>query len=281
MNNNNSVEKIDLKGIASAFVDARQTSRCLTTYPGTFPSSLEEAYDIQDEAIRRWSGDSVAGWKVGRITGPAEESLGVSRLVGPIFKRAIYQRASKPLNMRVFNGGFAAVEGEAIIIIGKSAPPEKLSWTTDEAIDVIASMNAGAEIASSPFAGINDYGPLVTISDFGNNNGLIIGDAFENWRDLNLDRWICRTYIDDQLVGENSPAAMPGGPIESLRCLLENTARRGIPLQKGMAICAGAITGVHEINIGQSARIEFDGLPPIFCNIEAAQASTAKPSAAE
>ncbi len=36
-------------------------------------------------------------------------------------------------------------------------------------------MFIGIEIASSPLQNINDYGPAVVASDFGNNAGLLLG----------------------------------------------------------------------------------------------------------
>jgi 2-keto-4-pentenoate hydratase len=57
----------------------------------------------------------------------------------------------------------------------------------------------------------------------------------------------------------------PGGPFESLRFLLALNARRGRPLRSGDFVSAGAITGVHEIRVGQSARAVFDGAIEVAC----------------
>lgn len=270
--------------IAAAFVSARRSRKSLAAYPGDAPESLETAYAIQDLAIDRWDAEP-AGWKVGRITGADARAFGVDRLAGPIFPELLWSAADAPAGIGVFKGGFAAVEGEIVAILGENAPSGKLEWTTEEAFALIGSLRAGAEIASSPYAGINDDGPLVTISDFGNNYGLIVGEEIQNWKAMQVEDWLCRTFIDDKLVGEKSPADIPGGPIESLRFLLENTARRGHPLKKGMAVCTGAVTGVHEIEIGQWTRIEFAGASPIeFKTVDAAQKereTDAKNTAAE
>jgi 2-keto-4-pentenoate hydratase len=255
-----------LLGVARSFVEARQGGKTVITYPGKAPSSLQEAYAIQDEAISLWT-DTVAGWKVGRITGEDEKRFGVDRLVGPIFKNSIRRSNAKAEPMPVFESGFAAVEGEIVIILGVDAPPNKMQWATDEASALIQSIAAGIEIASSPFPGINDSGPLVTISDFGNNFGLIIGNEIPDWKSFEFDKWRCETFIDGKSVGKESPASIPGGPIESLRFLLELSAKRGLPLKKGMSISTGAITGVHAAQVGQSASVVFDGVDPIRCEL--------------
>lgn len=256
--------KPGLHEIARTFVSARLAGNPLKVYPGALPSSLEDAYRIQDAAIDLWPED-ITGWKVGRITGQHEALYSVDRLAGPIFKRAAVA-AHEPVSASIFQGGFAAVEGEVVIILAEDAAPAKTDWSEDEAREMIGAIYAGAEIASSPFSGINEHGPLVTISDFGNNNGLILGDEIPDWRRFDFQDWRCETFIDGISAGNESPAAIPGGPIESLRFLLALCTRRGLPLKKGMAVSTGAITGVHEVKAGQSAVIAFKGVAPIQCN---------------
>ncbi|GAB4517193.1 MAG: 2-keto-4-pentenoate hydratase [Amphiplicatus sp.] len=254
--------------IAGAFVRARLEAAPLPTYPGDQPETLAEAYAIQDAAIRLWP-DEIAGWKVGRVPEPFASKLGCDRLAGPIFKQRLRNATAQPASAQAFEGGFAAIEGEFVLILAADAPAEKTSWTIDEARALIESVRAGVEVASSPFAGVNDLGPLVTISDFGNNNGLLLGPEIPDWRAFNLADWRCEVFIDGESVGENDAAAIPGGPLESLRFMLENAARRGLPLKKGAAVSTGAVTGVHQIAIGQTAVLRFTGLDDLALRIEA------------
>lgn len=253
--------------IARRFVSARRSGRKVSAFPGSKPQTLGEAYRIQDAAIAQWP-DEIIGWKVGRITGADEAKYGVDRLAGPIFKAGLKQSRGK-VGAAVFEEGFAAIEGEVVIALGADAPEDKTDWTIEEARALIGGVYAGVEIASSPFPDINDHGPLVTISDFGNNNGLIVGGEIPLWRNHRYSEWVCETLIDGVSVGRESPAAIPGGPVESLRFLLSLCALRGLPLKKGMMVSTGAVTGVHEIKIGQSAAVTFDGVTPVYCAIEA------------
>lgn len=253
--------------IANAFLAARRAGLPVHKYPGRTPASLEDAYSIQDLAIAGWPFE-IAGWKVGRIVGADAARLGADRLAGPIFADRMRLGAARRPG-EVFANGFAAVEGEIVIILNADAPPEKLNWSFEEARALVGSVHAGVEIASSPFSRINDQGPLVTISDFGNNFGLIVGDEIPDWRSFVVARWACETRIDGESVGRENPGSIPGGPVESLRFLLELSARRGLPLQKGAAVSTGAITGVHSVDVGQSASVAFDGVRPILVDIVA------------
>ncbi len=251
-----------LENIAKKFVQARRSAEPLAEYPGPLPQSLAEAYAIQDAAIALWP-DEIAGWKVGRINGSDIERFGTDRLAGPIFASQVSRQGDSITDCPVYAEGFAAVEGECVVIVAQDADPEKTSYTTSEAIDLIASIHAGVEIASSPFSGINDHGPLVTISDFGNNYGLIIGDILPDWTTLDFTKWPFETLIDGECVGAADASGIPGGPVESFRFMLENAAQRGLPLKKGMAISTGAVTGVHAASISQFSTVRARGVRDI------------------
>ncbi|MBC7037412.1 2-keto-4-pentenoate hydratase, partial [Salmonella enterica subsp. enterica serovar Enteritidis] len=105
--------------------------------------------------------------------------------------------------------------------------PAKTHYTLAEATALIDRVCVGIEIASSPFGGINDHGPGVTISDFGNNNGLVIGPDIADWRDLDLNQWPVELTIDGASTGIATAATMLDGPFGAARFLLELMAQRG------------------------------------------------------
>lgn len=244
--------------IAQSFTKARLSGGNISKYPGPLPKTLEEAYAIQDAAIQLWP-YKIGGWKVGGIGGHFSNDLNETKLAGPVFQNQIFQFEGATVNMPVFADGFAAIEGEIVIIIKADTPADKLNWTMEEAKDYVGAVHIGVEIASSPFAEINDLGPLVTISDFGNNNGLIIGQELANWEDSELEDWVVETVINNKSMG----VASPPNPLLSFRFLLENAARRGMPVKKGMAITTGAITGVHQAYTGQSSTVKCKGASDI------------------
>ena len=244
--------------IAAAFTKARLSRQGLVKYPGELPETLEQAYAIQDAAIKLWP-HKIGGWKVGGIGGDYASELKETKLAGPVFENQIFKSDEDRIDMPVFVDGFAAIEGEIVIFVNADVPEDKFEWTLDDAEKYVGSVHIGVEIASSPFPQINDLGPLVTISDFGNNNGLIIGPELLNWKDTTLSDWVVETIIDDKSYG----TAIPQGPLASFRFLLENAASRGMPLRKGMAITTGAITGVHQAYSGQSSIVKCSGVEDI------------------
>jgi len=258
-------EADNIAQIARSFVGARRAGHALPDYPGEMPAALDDAYAVQDAALALTGGE-VAGWKVGRINPP----LGtVDRLAGPIFTDQVVVADGSPIAMPVFEGGFGAAESEFLLRIGADADPAKQHYTIDEARDLIDAVHVGIEIASSPFPGINDHGALVTISDFGNNNGLIVGAAIDGWRDLDLDSWPVELWIEGERVGAATTATMLDGPFGAARFLFELMAERGIALKAGQWISTGAVTGVHPVRVGDRVEARFDGRLTVECTIKA------------
>ena len=254
--------------IARAFVAARRDAQALVSYPAALPTSLDAAYAIQDMAIGHMD-QPIAGWKVGRIGKPFADGLGVDRLAGPIFAKSVQQICDGA--GRIFSAGFGAIEAEFVFRLHAPPAPGKTQFSLEDASSLVDAVYLGFEIASSPYPGINSQGPLVTISDFGNNNGLILGPEIPDWRSGKLDDWQVEMRIDGALVGTGQASAFDDGPLGSVRFLLENLVQRGIAVAPGTLVSSGAVTGVHEVRAGQHAEARFGDNAVIDCTIAGAE----------
>lgn len=255
--------------IADCFLNARRAASGLPDYPGELPATLDQAYAIQDRAISGW-GKPVIGWKVGRVLPPLSDQFGTDRLAGPIFDSETVRADGSIPEMAVFAKGFAAGEAEFLLRIGGTPPAGKRSFTLDEAADLIDAVHVGIEIASSPLGAINALGPIAVVSDFGNNNGLVIGREIQNWRSSGFEEWLVSTMIDGVEIGTGRASSFPSGAIGSARFLFELMARREIELQPGQWISSGAVTGVHDARPGQSVEARFADGYTVRCALKAA-----------
>jgi 2-keto-4-pentenoate hydratase len=249
--------------IARRLVGARLRAQALPQYPGAQPQTLAAGYACQDAAIALWQ-SPIVGWKVGRIPDVWLDRMQEERLVGPVFADRL-QRAMPgvPSVFPVIPGGFAAVEAEYVFELGHDAPPNKTVWTDEEALALVETLRVGVELAGSPLPLINDLGPAVVVSDFGNNAGLVLARTIPDWRERvgrSEQSLRCWTTIDGDVVGRGGAGDIVGGLCSALRFALTRCARRGMPLRAGHWISTGAATGIHDIRVGQRARIEFDGL---------------------
>ena len=258
----------DTRGIVEAFLDARRSGRSLPGFPGTIPADLEAAYAVQDQAIAQWP-DAVVGWKVGYIAPEKRDASGDDRLLGPVFRTRL-QQANTATAFEVFDGGFGAIEAEYVLRLEADAPADKIEWTPEEAVALPATLFIGLEVASSPLATINQLGPRVVVSDFGNNNGLVVGGEIADWTTLDEATLTAESWIDDTRVGTGGATTLPGGLRAAYAFALARSARRGRPLKAGDLIATGNATGIHDILPGQRACVVFAGYGEIVLTARAA-----------
>lgn len=250
--------------IAGAFVDARRNWKAVAEYPGEIPSDLASAYAIQDCALSIWQ-RPIGGWKVGKIPAPKSTELGVDRLVGPVFADLIREDSGELAEFPIFEAGFAAVEAEFMLRLAPKQGP--LPSTPIDAMSWVDEIRIGLEIASSPYAGINDDGPCVTISDHGNNAGLFLGKEVPQGLWSSLDEIVVSVAVEGQQVGSATTATMLDGPFGAVSFLLGNLRQRGVAPEAGWWVSSGAITGVHEVSPGQNVEASFAALGDIAARV--------------
>lgn len=261
------VDCADRDAIAKAFVAARRARTALAEYPGVPPVDLVEAYAIQDAALALWN-QPVAGWKVGRINAPLDTRLGANRLAGPVMAANVIEAHDVDVSLPVFPGGFSAGEAEFMLRFAPHAAHTPAPTDDESTLALIDDVRIGIEIAASPYPGINSDGPCVTISDHGNNAGLVLGAKVPKQRWSALQDIEIKALVDGRPVGAASARTMLDGPLGAVRFLLANLAERGITPNAGWWISTGAVTGVHPLMPGQTFSAMFDGLGKIACRVE-------------
>lgn len=264
-------QSLELHQVAAEFVAARREARALPTYPGKRPEALSQAYNIQNHALSL-DGRRVVGWKVGKINPPDDTLLGCNRLAGPIFADSlVFVAEGEVPDMPVYVGGFAAAEAEILLHL---APhwDGRVPTNDEETKAIIDEIRFGLEIASSPYPDINADGPCVTVSDFGNNMGSVLGPRLAGWREVDLCAINIRTFVDGAPDGEATAASMLDGPYGAVRFLLANLSERGISVSDGLWVSSGAITGVIPVEPGQSFTARFGDYGEVGCRIIPAKA---------
>lgn len=240
--------------VSAAFVAARLGGRSLDRFPGELPHSLTDAYGVQSRSIEAWP-DDVAGWKIGGIPDPFKTQYGADRLAGPIFSRSVKHAAPGTTAMPVYQGGFAAVEAEYILVFGHDIAPGDLKPSVAAVREAVSAVHIGVEIASSPLPVINDLGPMSIISDFGNNAGLLVGLQVADGTTRDLSSIPVSVDFNGQTIGEAHANA--DAPFEAAAFLVGLCTERGLTLRKGAMASTGAITGVHQADMGTHSVVRF------------------------
>lgn len=240
------------KAVAAHFVAARRTCEGFADYPEPLPTTLDDAYAVQAEAIAQW-GTPVAGWKVGRIMGEIAEALGEDRFIGPIFAESVWPVATgEEATFPVIDGGFGAVEAELIARV--ECPALTGMMSPDEALATVTAWHIGIEVAGSPCGTIGTLGPLVSIAALGNNLGLILGPRVAL---TDPDNVTCAVVLDGADLASGRAGNLPGGPATAIAYALNKLHALGHTSANGLLISTGAITGVHPVNAGSDCAATF------------------------
>lgn len=257
-----SVAEKQLRGNAEQLLAARLQGIPLSEFPGILPGKLSDAYYSQDHAIALRN-TNVVGWKVGFIAPELRDESGDERVLGPIF--VDLYRAAKPgetIPWRFIDGGFAAVEAEFVIKLKSAVRPNTALQSEHDIAALVECVHVGIELAGSPLRTINAIGPMAVASDFGNNNGLILGPVLDLKPEQlsSPEAWapcLAKTWINERLIGEGGAHNIPGTPWSALVFALRRLQARGVHLQAGALVATGASTGIHVVEIGDRALIEF------------------------
>jgi 2-keto-4-pentenoate hydratase len=256
-----------IDAISTSLVTARRDTEGLPLYPGALPETLEEAYAVQARASQLW-GDAIAGWKVGRILGDLATRHGADRFIGPIFATSVEICESGTVGrFPAIAGGTAALEAELVAVLGETLAPNRNDWTAGDVTSLLSGVHIGIEVAGCPVGNVGNFGPLASIAVFGNNLGLIVGQAIADWENVDLNGVCCTASIDNEEVATAIAGALPGGPLTATAFALNQAAKLGITLPSGTLISTGAITGMHPVTIGQTCVADFGELGIIRCRV--------------
>lgn len=246
--------------IADRFVEARKSGQALVEYPGPFPTGLSDGYRIQAAAIAKM-GSPVLGWKVAAVGPELADEYGASRIAGPVFRMS--HEPGPEASVPLFRGSYAAAEAELQLRIG-GLPSRGVIPTLDEVAQCIDQICIGIEAAGSPFPEINQRGPAVTVSDFGNNNGLVIGPAIDRDDLASLTDIPVNSYQNSRLVGSGVVSSLEPA-FAAAKFLFEIAKEHGLPLVPGQWISTGALTGAHPVSAGDRFVADLGSLGSVSC----------------
>ncbi|MBD1389208.1 hypothetical protein IC617_07205 [Neiella sp. HB171785] len=261
----------EISQTAETLAAARFSGGLLEAFPGRVPPTLNEAYQIQDLVIGA-APESIVGWKIGMVPPELREQYGAERIIGPVFKNVSHfighaHSDDEKIVLPVFAGGFIAVEAEIIIEIAEDIEPGSVD-TSQGVEHLVKAMYAGVEIASSPVPDLNSYGPAAIISDIGNQHGMVIGPAIENWQTV-LAETTVETIINGELINSAPANGIHNGQLGALAFFIDCCAKRGIKVPAGSMILTGATTGVHETLVGSTSTVKYGALGNINMDLVA------------
>ena len=256
-----------IKATSAALVKARLELTPLDGFPTELPDNLDMAYAVQAQSIADWP-DEVVGWKVGGVPPHLQDEFNAKRMAGPIFKKSVKHCADgETIDMGSYPGGFVAVEAEYIVFLKNVSDLPQRDITLNDMPAVVDRMHIGVEIASSPMKLVNALGPLSIVSDFGNNAGMIVGKEVPDPLGANLTKYVVSVDFNDEQIGAKPTGEGEGGPFGAVIFLINHLRSHGLKIPDGTAVSTGAISGVHDTEIGVHSKVDFGELGSMNINL--------------
>lgn len=233
--------------------------------PSVSRISIEEAYAVQDlvAGIRTQKGERVAGYKVGCTSDAIRSQFGLEEPISArIFEPYIHQEGS----ISYWNEYAAcAVEPEMVITIGADLFGAGL--TDDQLTGAIECVHPGIELHNYRFW----FHPPTSqelICSGGIHAGLIVGEALVPPEELSFEHELFRVRMNGELITEAPASEIMGGPLHSLRWLVDSLTSRGLVLQKGSLVIPGSPVELVRIDRDVELSIEIEGVGKLTTHFE-------------
>ena len=221
----------------------------------TFPDlTLDEAYAAQLLQIERRlaSGRRVVGHKIGLTSAAMQELLGVDQ---PDYGHLLDDMVvADSLSIDRFLQ--PRIEPEIGFVLGRD-----LQGPGVDEVAAAAAVEAAFPALEIVDSRIADWqiGLLDTIADNASSGAVVLGPERVALRDLDLPSVSVTMRRNGQDVGTGTGAAVMGNPLRALAWLANTLGARGIRLEAGHIILAGAMCAMVPVAAGDQVTAEFPG----------------------
>jgi len=240
----------ELHSAAGLLLEARCTAAPLADLPEALqPTSLEEAYFVQDAIARALEPGGVRAWKVGA---PAPDA---TPMFGPMISAWIADDASVLTEPRYRLRG---LEAEISFLLGKDLPSRPAPYTREEVVAAIESCHPAIEELE---AGVTDPAKVARftmIGDLQMHGGFVHGPAVANWQKIDFAKESVSLTVDGVVRVERTASNSAGTDLLRLMIYLANdgSARTG-GLKRGDWVTTGSWTGNTFASPGSQVNVHF------------------------
>jgi len=231
-------------------LEARSTASPLADLPESLqPTSLEEAYFVQDAMANALEPDGVRAWKVGA---PAPDA---TPMFGPMISSWVADDAVTLTEPRYRLRG---LEAEISFLIGKDLPPRETPYTRDEVIAAIASCHPAIEELEAGVVDPAKVARFTMIGDLQMHGGFVHGPSVPDWQKIDFAKESVSLSVDGEVRVERTASNTAGTDLLRLVLYLANegAARTG-GLKKGNWITTGSWTGNTFAKAGSQVNVRF------------------------
>ena len=226
------------------------------------PESIKEAYDIQDELVKKYisvdKNTLLIGKKIGCTNKDARIQLNIKEsFFGNMFSNNI-SKSNCIINSEEYFSPF--VEPEFSFVMKNEMDISKAPYNSEIVYESISAVLPSIELVDSRFEDWTIIGVNNLIADNAVHAHWIYGDEIKNLNLFNFNNHSVDLFINEKLIDKGNSSNVMGNPINSLTWLINNLALTGKSLPKNFYISTGTCTPAIPIEKGDKVMADFGKL---------------------
>ena len=259
------------KAAARHLFDAHRRRERFAPLPAELaPSTLEEAYAIQDRFVARRAEElgAIAGYKIALSSVEMQRFVGVNQpQAGVMLQSTLHQT---PANVRAADYVHLIVEFEIAVRMAADLPAADAPYSRAQVAEYVGAVMPAIEIADDRNADYSQLArhPLELIADNGWNEGAVLGVPLEDWRSLDLAAVRGVATINGREVGEGVGAAALGHPLDAVVWIANHLAAHGRGLVFRDVVITGSIITTKTVQPGDLVRFEVERLGAVELRVD-------------
>ncbi len=251
-----SAGQADHAAIAEMLDAAAQSAKAAPLFPGPHPTTLGDAYRIQEHVIglRTSRGDAFAGVKVGLTRREKWAVCGADDVIVGILTRSMLHQGEVDIALDSLIAPM--VEPEIAFRLSRSIDGP-ISF--EEARDAIDAMAAAIEVIDTRVAG-DGFDLFQIIADNSNCAGAVLGSWSEPHE--RLDELVGRLEVDGETVATGHSSTVSGHPLWSVCAAARLATRQGRRLEAGTIVMSGSLAPARRVHRGQRVTCRVTACAP-------------------
>lgn len=244
----------DLESVASAFLEIFDTRRLSRTVEPLVSLSIDEAYQAQGLFLdaRTARGERAIGYKVGCTSSAIRRQFGLAEpICGQVMEPFVYWGETE-----LCWDDFCqpAVEPEVVLLIGRDVRDEV--GEDDRLESVIDSVSPGLELHHFRFW-FGEPSVQELIASNGIHAGLVIGETKVKPEEIDWEMEGVGLFKNGRVKASGIVAEIMGGPLTSLRWLINHLVRQGKGLKAGEVVIPGSAVELVSVDRGDEIVSRF------------------------
>ena len=254
---------ISIQDAVERLIDAQSGRVSIPPLSETYGDfTLEHAYAIQD-AVRaelERHGQKSIGWKLGATSPSGQAVMGVREPASGFLRSRQYASGA---DVRASGFVTLGVEAEIAFRIGTTLVGPDV--TLAAARRAVAGAIAALELPDFIFSGKPRVADFVASGVIA--HAIVLGDSVVPIADLDLAREEVVFERNGERMGTYTGAEVMGDPLNALVWLANHLATRGLAVERGDIVMAGALTKMLRPNVGDTIRAEFAHLGTVSLSV--------------